>query len=78
MPDGPPFPEPVGYLWSWFAEILNGCGSSGWGPPEVTWRDLLAWSMMTGNILMPWESAALIHLSVVYVRVRSEKKPGSK
>lgn len=54
---------------------MNGCPSNGWGPTEIGWRDLQAWSEMTDTPLAHWECGALLRLSVTYVRVRSEKKP---
>ena len=78
IPDAPPFPDALEYLWRYFADILNGCGSNGWGPPEITWRDLQAWSEMTGNTIEPWECAALMRLSAVYVRINSAKKSTDK
>jgi hypothetical protein len=74
----PAFPEALRYLWHFFAEILNGCASSGWGPREITWRDLAAWSAMTGNSLKLWECRALMALSAVFVRVNQPKKPAQK
>ncbi|OFX06350.1 MAG: hypothetical protein A3E78_11675 [Alphaproteobacteria bacterium RIFCSPHIGHO2_12_FULL_63_12] len=77
LSEAPPFPNLITYLWIWFWEIHNGCGSNGWGPAEITWRDLSAWSELTGNFLEPWECAALMQLSASYVRIRSAKKPGA-
>jgi hypothetical protein len=72
---GPQCPEALVYLWHWFLEIMGGC-ASGFGPTAITWRDLEAWTFLTGIRLEPWEVAAILRLSNTYQRVRSaEMKP---
>lgn len=69
----PALPDLLSYLWEWFPEILNGCSSSGWSAPTITWCDLEAWSRLTGNVPEPWECRALMRLAAAYAR-STEKK----
>lgn len=68
---GPPFPTSLRYLWTLFAEIVDGLDGSGWGPAVVTWQALEAWSRVTGVTIEPREAAALVKLGAVRAEVAS-------
>lgn len=72
--EGPPeFPEPLRYLWSWFQEISLGIASNGMSYPVITWRDLEAWSNLTGQELQPREARNIIGLGNLRANIMSEK-----
>lgn len=67
------FPEPLAYLWRWFAEIISGCVATGFAPRAIGWTDLMAWRDLTGNALEPWESRLLISLASLRNDILREK-----
>ncbi len=70
----PPFPDALAYLWTWFAEVVEGVASNGFGPAMVTWRDLAAWSELTMTQIEPFEARALIRLSLTRAVAMNEDK----
>lgn len=66
---GPPFPQPLEYLWLLFVEIADGLEANGWVPPVVTWQSLAAWSQLTGISLQPTEALALVRLGAIRASV---------
>lgn len=73
-PAEPSLPDGLTYLWNWFIALINGCSGGGFGPPMLTWMDLQAWAVMTGNRPQLWEVDALMRLSSVFVAARSAKE----
>ena len=67
VPDGPPFPDPLDYIWQAFCEIVFGLDINGFAPSPVTWTALADWSALTGTPLEPWESRALVMLGATRV-----------
>jgi hypothetical protein len=67
LESGPEPPEELEYLYEWFHEVAGGCA----GEP-MTWRDIEAWSALTGNKPDPCEAAALLTLDR---EVRDAMKP---
>jgi hypothetical protein len=65
MPEAPPFPYELTYLWNWFTEIASGLQGNGWGAPVVTWEALRAWAEFMRVGLEPWEASALIRVGLV-------------
>lgn len=51
----PEVPVFVSYLWRWFQELHAARQSSGFGVSVITYRDIEAWSNVTGVRLCPWE-----------------------
>jgi hypothetical protein len=70
--EGPPFPEPLAYLWAWFVQISQGL-ASGFGFPTITWETLFAWTHLIQTQLEPWEVDALMRLSTARVSIESER-----
>lgn len=70
----PEFPQPIGYVWFWFQEIIRGIQGNGWSVPLITWSDLDSWSRLTATELMPREAKTIIALGVIRTNVMSEKK----
>lgn len=66
--DEPEFPFALVHLWNWFNELMAGSGEG------IRWRDLQAWSEMTGNQPEPWETAALMRLSSTYAAIVAEER----
>lgn len=76
MPEGPPFPLELDYLWQWFIEISIGLAPTGFGPAMVTWEAVRAWQQMSGaGPVEPWEARALIRLGMARAAVQAERKP---
>lgn len=73
IPNPPPFPEPLEYLWDWFAQISIGLPINGMTPPTLSWDTLHAWVLLTGlGPLEPWEAQALVQLSMMRAGIQSE------
>ncbi len=72
-PEGPPFPEPLDYLWSWFVGHSAGMASGGMSYPVITWEGLRAWSLQMRVDLEPWEADLMINLSCIRSNVHAEK-----
>jgi hypothetical protein len=72
-PQGPPFPEPLDYLWAWFVQHSMGMAGGGMSYPVITWEGLHAWSTAMRIDLDPWEAAVMVTLSVVRANVHAEK-----
>lgn len=69
---GPPFPDPLEYLWAWFQQISLGIASNGEGYPTITWEGLESWCRQMQVDLDPWETEALMTLSVMRAGVHAE------
>jgi hypothetical protein len=72
-PQGPSFPEPLDYLWSWFIQHSMGMASGGMSYPVITWEGLQAWSWLMQIELEPWEAAVMVTLSVTRANVHAER-----
>ena len=72
-PEGPPFPEPLDYLWMWFVLHSMGMASGGMSYPVITWEGLHAWSSQMQIDLEPWEAEVMVTLSVARANVHAEK-----
>lgn len=75
VPAAPPFPLPLGYLWGWFFELLEGAEPGGMGPSRVTWGTLTSWCALTATELEPWEARVLVRLGTVFAAAMSADKP---
>jgi hypothetical protein len=73
IPEAPEFPEGIRYVWAMFAEIVQGVGSNGFGPPLITWESLHAWCELTGEMLQSWEARALVRLGYARAVIEGEK-----
>jgi len=73
LPDAPPFPDPLLYLWTWFNEHCLGLACSGMAPPMATWESLSAWCALTRISLEPWEANAMISMSAKRAQISMEK-----
>lgn len=65
--DGPYFPEVVGYLYAWFMQLNNGRRIGVNGPERITYADIYAWSVLTGNNPQPQEVEALMQVDAAYL-----------
>lgn len=72
IPEAPAFPDILDYLWRFYGEVSLGIASNGMGPAQITWRDVAAWTWLTGNVLEPWEARCLVQLGLVRASVVSE------
>lgn len=74
VPEGPPFPDELDYIWEWFSDLSRGLFQSGMGPPVVTWEALQAWQALMGiGPIEPWEAETLVRLGLLRAVVQSEK-----
>lgn len=71
---GPPFPQPLRYLWLMWVEVADGLESGGWGVPVVTWQSLDAWSRLTGVTIAPCEALALVRIGAIRAAVVSTSR----
>lgn len=72
-PEPPPFPEGLGYLWTWFNEVCAGLAVTGMGPSVLTWEGLDAWRRLMQIRLDPWEASCLVNLGLLRASIQSEK-----
>jgi hypothetical protein len=72
-PEGPPFPEALGYLWLWFSQHSMGLAAGGMSHPVITWEGLQAWSQLLQIELEPWEVDLMVNLSCIRANVHAEK-----
>lgn len=77
IPDLPPFPWALDYLWTLFHEFSHGLTSSGMGPVMASWRDVQDWCDVMLLDLEPWEKKALVRLANLRAAIQSEEKPKS-
>jgi len=73
LPDAPPFPSELGYLWSWYCQHSMGLTITGMAPAVVTWEGLASWCDLMGVDLEPWEALTMIRLGHLRANIESEK-----
>jgi hypothetical protein len=61
--DAPEFPWPLNYLWDDFLQIADAVERDDYGAPQITWRDIDAWSIQMRVMLEPWEVRAIVLVS---------------
>jgi hypothetical protein len=67
--------NPVEHLWTWLLDI-GPTLSTGMGERPIECTDLVAWQMLSGVDLMPWESSLLRRASNEYLAEKSRaRKP---
>lgn len=64
VPDMPPNPAP--YITEWLLEI-GPTVPTGMGSGPIGWRDMEAWSSLTGSGLQPWEARLIRRLSLEFL-----------
>jgi hypothetical protein len=69
---GPEIPEPVAYLWEWFAELNAARRWSQVGPEPIGYAELAAWAALTDRHPLPHEVEALMTLDLVTRSVSAE------
>jgi len=73
IPEAPPFPYELQYLFTWYIEITQGLPSGGFGPSLMTWEAIAAWQrLMDVGPLEPWEVKTLVDLGMLRARVSAE------
>lgn len=73
LPDPPPFPSELSYLWSWYCQHSMGVAVNGMAPAVVTWEGVAAWSRLMGIDLEPWEAMTMIRLGHLRANTEAEK-----
>jgi hypothetical protein len=73
LPDTPPFPSELSYLWSWYCQHSMGLAANGMSFPSVTWEGVAAWSDLMLVSLEPWEVLTMIRLGNLRANIESEK-----
>lgn len=69
----PPLSFHLQRAWSWFWELSNRRGSSGFGPCALTFQDFIAWESFTGRRPSHLEKKAMLAFDAVFLRVMLEK-----
>lgn len=64
---GPELPACVVYLWGWFLELHNARPSGGLGPGAISYSDIYAWTLLTGNRPTKWDVEVLKQLDYAYL-----------
>lgn len=72
-PQGPPFPEPLEYIWLWFCQHSLGMASGGMAYPVITWEGLHAWAQLMHIELEAWESDLMVNLSCMRANAHAEQ-----
>lgn len=75
VPAMPPNPAP--HIIDRLAEI-GMTEAAGMGVVPISWREIAAWSEMTGVVLDPWEARLLRQLSAAYVTEHSRAEDESR
>lgn len=59
------YPDALRYLHEWILELYgrSGLGMSGYAP--LSYSEIMAWALLTGRLVAPWEVDALIQLDAV-------------
>jgi hypothetical protein len=70
---GPECPEHLEYVWGWFCDLHQACGSNGFGSNPIGFLDIYAWSHLTGVSPTPFEVGCIRRLDGVYLQALSEK-----
>lgn len=85
VPESPPFPDELDYLYDHFRQLIIGIGANGMGPVQVTWEALHVWRVQMRVTLDPWECLALVRMGFARAAIHSEammaklqKKPGQR
>ena len=73
LPEAPPFPLELSYLWSWYCQHSMGVAINGMAPAVVTWEGIGAWSTLMGIRLEPWETMTMIRLGHLRANIEGEK-----
>lgn len=74
IPEPPPFPEPLDYLWQIFELVSMGMPISGMAPAVISWDTLQAWESLTNTALEPWEAQTVVQLSMMRAGIQSETR----
>ncbi len=69
--EGPPLPESLAYLWSWYLELraMQHVGMNGVDPLDNA--ELRAWQQNTDRTLEPWEFSTIVALDNLARRTMS-------
>lgn len=73
VPQSPPFPGDLEYLYGHFGEIIIGTASNGMGPLQITWETIRAYRVEMRVDLEPWESLALVRMGHARAVIESER-----
>jgi len=74
VPDAPPFPDELDYLWQWWGDLFQGVAHNGMTQPTVTWEALRAWQIACDiGPIEPWEARALVQLGMLRANIMAEK-----
>lgn len=62
----PPFPQALGHVWGWWAELNAARREGAYGIASITHADLYAWAQMTGREPTAHEVDMLLRLDGTY------------
>lgn len=74
IPQEPPFPLLLTYLWGWFGEVSSGRTTNGLGLNVLSWSDLYAWCSLMRRRPEVWELACIRELDRELIRSIAEAK----
>lgn len=66
--DAPPLPFGTEHLWEWFKDLNSGRTGSDFGANPLTFSEISAWSLLTGNKPTPWEVSMLKAMDACYLK----------
>lgn len=70
--DGPPLPDCVAHVWSWWQDLHVARGGTGFGPAPIGWQDVAAWSALTGTITRPAEIRLLMDIDRAWLEAQAD------
>jgi hypothetical protein len=73
LPESPPYPYVLDYLYVLFGEYLLAIENNGMAPAMATWTGLQSWNEIMRHDLEPWELRAIAQLSQVRAVVHAEQ-----
>lgn len=65
LPEPPPIPGSLRYLWNWFCDLASGRGARA----PLAWAEVDAWARLNGVTLRPWEARVLRRLDKLWLEV---------
>lgn len=73
VPEPPPIPREIAYLYFLFGEFCFALEQNGMGPAAATWQNLESWAELMRRYLDPWEFFAIVRLCHARAVIHGEK-----
>lgn len=69
-----PLPPLAAHLWTWFIDLAQTRGSSGFGPSRLSRLEIRAWEQDEGVALEAWERRAIMAVDEAYLTSVAEQQ----